>query len=64
MRANEDGLGVLGLSDDVLQKLMAAAQRALDRRFAASTRKKDKSYWRFWVRWCDFLGTPPLRTNE
>lgn len=36
---------------------------ALDRRFAASTRSLDKSYWKFWAAWCDLVGTPTLRTK-
>ena len=63
-RANEDGLGVTGATDELLRGLLAAAQRAMERRFAPSTRKLDKSYWRLWCEWCEFIGTPPLRANE
>ncbi|KAL3928931.1 MAG: hypothetical protein SGPRY_002180, partial [Prymnesium sp.] len=40
-----------------------AAQRACERRFAASTRRLDSSYWVKWREWCARIGTPPLRTN-
>eukprot|EP00966_Prymnesium_polylepis_P022441 516448-Prymnesium_polylepis.1 len=46
-----------------MRGLLEAAMRALDRRFAPSTRRLDKSYWKFWTEHCDMLGTPPLRTN-
>ena len=60
---NEDGLGVTGQADGLLRELLAAAQRAFERRFAKSTQKQDNSYWRFWSEWCHLLGTPPLRSN-
>ena len=63
-RSNEDGLGLTGGSDELLQGLLSAAHRAFERRFAKGTRKLDKSYWKFWKQVCDRLGTPPLRTNE
>ena len=43
---------------------LAAAQEALERRFAQGTRRLDRSYWKFWKEWCLMLGTPPLRINE
>ena len=60
---NEDGLGVTSNSDELLRGLLGAAQRAFERRFARSTIKLDKSYWRFWTQWCATLGTPALRSN-
>ena len=46
---NEDGLGVTSKVDDLLRDLLGAAQRAFERRFARSTARLDKSYWRFWT---------------
>jgi hypothetical protein len=63
VRANDDGLGVTGQADDILRGLLAAAQRAIEKRYADSTRRKDRSYWRFWCEFCSLVGTPPLRTN-
>ena len=60
---NEDGLGVTSKVDDLLRDLLGAAQRAFERRFARSTARLDKSYWRFWTQWCSTLGTPALRSN-
>lgn len=44
-KANEEGLGVAGEVDELLRGLLVAAHRACDRRFAASTRRLDGSYW-------------------
>ena len=63
MRCDDDGLGVKGASDEALEQMMMACQRAMERRFALGTRKLDRSYWRFWEEHCKLLGTPPLRTN-
>jgi len=63
-RSDEDGLGIKGASDELLRGLLTAAMLAQDKRFAAGTRRVDKSYWKFWKSWCDMVGTPPLRTNE
>ena len=64
LAANEDGLGITGDVDELLRGLLAAAQRAFERRFARSTVQLDKSYWRFWSEWCAMLGTPALRSNQ
>ena len=62
-RADADGLGIKGASDELLRGLMTAAMRAIDRRFAPGTKRLDKSYWKFWEQHCAMLGTPPWRTN-
>jgi hypothetical protein len=43
-RDNSDGLGVTTGNDEFLRGLLAAAQRAFERRFATNTRKLDASY--------------------
>ena len=43
-RSDADGLGIKGASDALLRGLLQAAMRAIDRRFAAGTRRLDKSY--------------------
>ena len=43
IRANEDGLGVSGASDELLRNLLIAGHRSMERRFAKGTRKLDKS---------------------
>jgi hypothetical protein len=63
-RCDEDGLGIRGASDEYLRELLTAAMLAVEQRFAPSTRGQDRSYWRMWTTWCDFVGTPPLRTNS
>ena len=63
-RADEDGLGIKGADDALLKGLLDAAYRALENRYALSTRKLDRSYWRLWSEFCARLHTPALRVNQ
>jgi len=61
--SNVDGLGLSPGDNDLLRLLLAAAQRATQRRYADNTSRVDGSYWKFWVQWCSLMGTSPLRSN-